>query len=77
MREEDDPVLEEEDADEFAGDAEDASSYSDVDSLIAEFESETLSLGADTLSARRRLELMLEEKRIAREMSDYDDFDLD
>jgi hypothetical protein len=47
-----------------------------VEDLIAQIESESKS-GAPDGSARRKIEDILEEKRIAREIMDLDDFDID
>jgi hypothetical protein len=46
-----------------------------VDSLLAELEAGQRSTGRTT-SARRRLEDLLERKRVARELEDFEDFDI-
>ena len=48
-----------------------------IEELIAEFEAERAATGDCHSVARRRLEEILEEKRIARELRDMDGFDFD
>lgn len=48
-----------------------------VEDLIAQIESESKTSAAADGSARRRIEDILEEKRIAREIMDLEDFDID
>ncbi len=47
----------------------------DVEELIAELESESGYRGADEKSARKRLEEVLEERRVAHELEDIEDFE--
>ena len=49
----------------------------DVRHLIKELESEGDTDAQHADSARKRLEKMLEEKRAARDLMDFDDYDLD
>lgn len=48
-----------------------------VEDLIAQIESEAKAGAAADGSARRKIEDLLEEKRIAREIMDLDDFDIE
>lgn len=48
-----------------------------VEDLIAQIEAESKGGAAQIGSARRKIEDILEEKRIAREIMDLDDFDID
>ncbi len=47
-----------------------------VEDLIAQIESESKSGPAPDGSARRKIEDILENKRVAREIMDFDDFDI-
>lgn len=48
-----------------------------VEDLIAQIESESKGGSAPDGSARRKIEDILEEKRVAKEIMDLDDFDID
>lgn len=48
-----------------------------VEDLIAQIEAESRTGAMPSGSARRKIEDILEEKRIAREIMDLDDFDID
>jgi hypothetical protein len=48
-----------------------------VEDLIAQIEAESKTGAAPSGSARRKIEDILEEKRIAREIMDLDDFDVE
>ena len=48
-----------------------------VEDLIAQIEAESKGGAAPSGSARRRIEDILEEKRIARDIMDMDDFDIE
>lgn len=66
--------------DEFDGDEEfslEDSVNIDVSKLIKEIESEGDAPNEHIDSARRRLEKMLEEKRAAQDLVDFDDYELD
>ncbi|MCK6370139.1 MAG: hypothetical protein L6Q83_02235 [Gammaproteobacteria bacterium] len=75
------PEAEEQDAEVPAGasptdNVGDISVEVNVEDLIAQIEAESKD-AAPSGSARRRIEDILEEKRIAREIMDLDDFDID
>jgi hypothetical protein len=48
-----------------------------VEDLIAQIEAESKGAAAPSGSARRKIEDILEEKRIAKEIMDLDDFDIE
>lgn len=48
-----------------------------VEDLIAQIESESKSSAGADGSARRKIEDILEEKRVAKEIMDLEDFDID
>ena len=77
MRErDDDPFLDDvDDAD--TDNVGDASVEINVEDLLAEISADESPDAARPSSARRRLEDMLEEKRVSRDLADYDDFDAD
>ncbi len=48
----------------------------DVEDLGNEFDSDTAPVPARDMSARRRLEELLEARRAARDLEDFDDYDV-